>query len=572
MKCLNCGAELPDGAKFCGNCGSAVTVASAPAEEVIVTAQETVVPTETPAEAEVTPETTPEKAPSKVKLAMAAAGVKLKALAEKAKPVVDRCKPFVERNKLWIACGACAVVLLLTILIVVSALTAGNGFIAYEHSIQLLPAEDELMLMYDNKKIANTGIEAGFIEDEEINIDGTVYVGLTDNGQLVVVKGKKAKVVAEDVTDFELSVNGKGIAFITKNEDGEETLKYLKVGKKKAVTISDSFDGNYVLSPDGKSVAYFKYDEESGDSDLMYFNGSKSKKVTSNRVSLIGMSSKGKQIYVTALNDEEQVILYSYNSKGNKKKLGSCSGDDFRFNDDHTQILFHDDGKTYVSTKGKEAVKISSSSASLVIPESSQNFGSGDVQTYPTDNLYNKVYRCFKDLQYNLWLIKKNVDNNKRLANNAYSVTLDESAEFVYYRDKDGDLKVLKISHGDRASDKAKLIAEDVESYVVTSDRKRVYFISEDSLFSVNGKNGKSKKTIANENVGSSLVLNQKDICYYTVDGDVYACSNGKKGKMVIAEAMILQSSPNGIVYFVTEDTMYATKTAKKPAKIYTVE
>ena len=146
MKCLNCGAELPDGAKFCGNCGSAVTVASAPAEEVIVTAQETVVPTETPAEAEVTPETTPEKAPSKVKLAMAAAGVKLKALAEKAKPVVDRCKPFVEKNKLWIACGACAVVLLLTILIVVSALTAGNGFIAYEHSIQLLPAEDELML------------------------------------------------------------------------------------------------------------------------------------------------------------------------------------------------------------------------------------------------------------------------------------------------------------------------------------------------------------------------------------------------------------------------------------------
>lgn len=565
MKCLNCGAELPDGAKFCGNCGSAVA-AAAPAEEAIVAPQEAVIAEEA------TPDAPAEKAPSKVKLAMAAAGMKLKALAEKAKPVVDRCKPFVEKNKLWIAGGACALVLLITILIVVSALTAGNGFIAYEHSIQMLPADGELMLMYDNKKISNTGIEAGYINDDQVNLDGTVYVGLTDNGQLVVVKGRKAKVVAEDVTDFELSVNGKGIAFITRNEDGEETLKYLKVGKKKAVTISDSFDGNYVLSPDGKSVAYFKYDEESGESTLMYFNGSKSKKVTSSDVRLIAMSNKGKQIYVTAQNEEEETILYSYNTKGNKKKLNTCSGGNFRFNDDHTQIMFSDDGKTYVSTKGKEAVKVSSGSASLVIPESSQTLVSNDVDTYPTDNLFNKVYRCSKDLQYNLWLIKKNVDNSKRLANNTYSVTLDESAKFVYFRDKDGDLKVLKISHGDRAADKAKLIAEDVSSYVVTSDRKRVYFISEDSLFSVNAKTGKGKKTIANENVGSTLVLNQKDICYYTVDGDVYACSNGRKGKAVLTEAMILHAAPNGIVYFANEDTMFATKTAKKPAKIYTVE
>lgn len=568
MKCLNCGAELPDGAKFCGNCGAAIPAAAPADEEVNVAAKEATVS----AEAEATCDAPTEKAPSKVKLAMAAAGMKLKALAEKAQPVVERFRPFVQKNKLWIAGGACIAVLLITILIVISALTAGNGYIAFEHSIQLLPADDELMLMYDNKKIAKTGIEAGYIEDDQVNLDGTIYVGLTDNGQLVLVKGRKAKVVAEEVTDFELSVNGKGIAFITKNDDGEEILKYLKVGKKKAVTISDSFDGNYVLSPDGKSVSYFKYDEENGESVLMYFNGSKSKKVTSSRVRLIGMSNKGKQIYVTALNDDEQLVLYAYNSKGDKKKLGSCSGDDFRFNDDHTQILFYDDGKTYVSTKGKEAVKISSGNASLVIPESSQTFGSSDVMTYPTDNLYNKVYRCFKDMQYNLWLIKKNVDKNKRLVNNAYSVTLDESAKFVYYRDKDGDLKVLKISHGDRAADKAKLIAEEVSSYVVTSDRKRVYFISEDSLFSVNGKNGRSKKTIASENVGNSLVLNRKDICYYTVDGDVYACSNGRRGKVVLTEASILEASPNGIVYFVNEDTIFATKTAKKPGKIYSME
>ena len=38
---------------------------------------------------------------------------------------------------------------------------------------------------------------------------------------------------------------------------------------------------------------------------------------------------------------------------------------------------------------------------------------------------------------------------------------------------------------------------------------------------------------------------------------------------IVLAEGYITQRSANGIVYFATEDTLYATKTAKKPAKIY---
>ena len=83
-------------------------------------------------------------------------------------------------------------------------------------------------------------------------------------------------------------------------------------------------------------------------------------------------------------------------------------------------------------------------------------------------------------------------------------------------------------------------------------------------------KNGKGKKTVANEDVGDTLVLNQKDICYYFVDGDVYASSNGRKGKLVVAEADELDATPNGIVYIETDDATYATKTAKKPKKTYT--
>ena len=573
MKCVNCGAEVADGAKFCGACGTA-----APAEPIAeepVAAEAVQAPVET-AQAE---EPVKEKGPSKVKLALAAAAAKVQPVVS---PIVEKCKPFVQKNKLWIAGGACLAILLITVLVIVSACNSGNGYTPFEHAISAMLSEDgEVLIRYDNKKVIKTGIESESISNKQVSIDGNVLTFLTSEDELVVVKGKKATVVAEGVVRYVLSVSGKGVGYVTKNEDGEATLKLHKVGSKKSVTVLEDYDNSaFDLSPDGKSVAYFKYDEEKDESDLMYFNGSKHTKITSSDVELIGLSNKGKYIYVTAYDEEnKENNLYSYNTKGNKQKLGSCLDIAFAFNEDHTQILFYDgsvdwesgvEAKTYVSAKGKEAKRLSSSLARPLIPESSYTYSLGDVGTMPTDDLYNKTYTCYKDGQINVWLLKKNADkSNKLVSNVGDGLKLDESAKYLYYINKDEDLKVLKISHGDRASDKAKLIAEDVENFVVTSDRDKVYYISEDALYCVNGKNGKSKKTIANEDVGYKLVLNQKDICYYEVDGDVYASSNGSKGSPVVAEAESLNVTPNGIVYIQTEDAMYATKTAKKPAKIY---
>lgn len=575
MKCLNCGAELPEGAKFCGSCGASAMPPQEPvAEEQMNPAETPVWNEETVAEAAAPAE---EKAPSKVKLAMAAVAAKVKPVLA---PVVEKCKPFVQKNKLYLTGAACLVLMLVMVLIVVSIFTAGNGYTPFEHAISAFVSNDgEVLLRYDNKKIIKTGIEAESIGDTQVSIDGNVYAFLTSEDQLVVAKGKKVTVVSDDVTEFKLSVTGKGIGYVTENEDGEATLKLHKVGSKKSTTVLEDFNyASYAMSPDGKSMAYFKYDSENGESDLMFFNGSKHTKITSSKVVLVGLANKGKYIYAVGTNDENDTILYSYNTKGDKQKLGDCMSTAFCFNEDHTQVLFFDGNmslsegveyKTYIATKGKEAKKVSSSLATPMVPQGSEIFTQGVVATIPTDTLFNKVYSCFKDGQYNAWVIKKNVDKSSKLASNIDDAVLDASAEYLYYTDKDNDLKMLKISHGDRASDKAKLIAEDVESFVVTSDRKRVYFVSEDSLYSVKGKSGKGKRTIASEDVARTLVLNQDDICYYYVDGDVHACSNGKKGKLVVADAEKLYAYANGVVYVETDDAMYATKTAKKPAKIY---
>lgn len=572
MKCTNCGTELAEDAKFCDSCGTstnpendAVAETVAPETEVVTEAVET---TESA-------EPTKEKAPSKIGPALAAFGAKVKTVAQ---PIVDKCKPFVQKNKLWIAGGACLAILLITVLIVVSACNDGNGFTPFEHAISAFVDDGEVMIQYENKKVIRTGIEARGIDDEQTSIDGNVVAFLTYEYQLVVVKGKKATVVADNVTDFVLSVYGDSVGFTTENDDNETTLKLLKVGKKKAKTVCNDIKGStFELSPDGKSVAYFREDGE--ETELMYFNGSKSKRITSSDVELVSLSNKGKYIYVTGKNDEGDTYLFSYNARGNKSKLGECVSIAFAFNEDRTQVLFFDgsiglggiDVKTYVSKKGKEAIRISSGMATPLLPSNSITYSSGyNGATFPTDDLFNKVYEVEKDGQKNIWLLKKNMDKSQKLAGNVHDATLDASGEYVYFCNKDQDLKVLKVSHGDRAADKAKLIAEEVDEYVVTSDRSKVYFISEDTLCSVNGKNGKGKKTIASDGVGYELLLNQKDICYYTVEGDVYACSNGRRGKMVVAEYDDMYASPNGIIYVETEDAIFATKTAKKPAKTFT--
>ena len=608
MKCNNCGTELAEGAKFCGFCGAAMQV---PVEQPYAEPEYIETPaTETSEVTEMPKKASP----------LAVIGAKIKPLTEKAMPIVEKCKPFVLKNKLWFAGGACLLVLLITALIIVSACTSGNGFTPVKHSINvLLNSDKEVVILYDNKAAISTGIEVErinkddedeyvYIDDTQSSIDGSICAFLTSDHKLGVVNGKKATVIAEDVVDFTVSVNGKGIAYVSYDAEEETAELYLyNVSKKKSVSIqsdyaysTEKWNPNYAVSPDGKSVAYYKFDEDDSSYTLMYFNGSKSSKVTSNEVELIGLSNKGKYIYAVVTNEEGEHTLYSYNTKGDKQKIGDCSTSTFRFNEDHTQVLYYDGSKTMISTKAKEPVKISSNYATILLPKSSGyhyirittisnstfeyqspivSIRTSDVYTIPCDTLYNKVYACEKDGQTSAWLIKKNTDKSVRLVNNIGNYTLDESCEYLYYTDKDSNLMMLKVSQGERASDKAKQIAEDVDTYVVTSDRSKVYFTSDDALYSCNGKNGKSKKTVAAENVHDYIVLNANDVCFYIMEGDAYATNNGKKGKMVVADVdsvaygnyvdYELEVTANGIVYIEADGSIYASKTNKKPTKIY---
>lgn len=559
MNCKICGAELSSDAKFCVTCGAPVDADPAPvaepvAEPVVEAAQEAPV-----AVAE-------EPAASKVDLNAVKAG-----LIDTLSPLFAKIKPYLTNKKVLIGIGA-ALVLLIAISVIATVASSNNGFISVKQSVMPVKNGDEINLVVDKKVLSDT-IESEGVEDYSSSIDGKVFAFTTDENELYVLNGKKLKKVAEDVADFEISVSGSGIAYVLDEEESRSLVLYT-VSNGKTTTVTDELaNTTYALSPDGKAVCYYvENDDEDSDDTLMYFKGSKSVKITSSESELFGLSNNGKYIYVVCENDEGNTYLYSYNTKGDRTKLGSIDSSAVRFNDDHTQVMFFNEGKTYISNKGKDAEKASSNKISLVIAPNAMSFSDRTSTTYPVSSLFDHVYTCSDGESTSVWVIKKNADKNVKLVSKVSGVKLDASAKYLYYIYNGEELRVIKISDGDNASEKFVTLAEDVTNYVVTSDRKYVYYTSDNTLYSVNGKKGGKAKTISSDDVSYSLAINAKDVVYYIMDGDLYATSNGNKGSKVVSDVSAAYNTSNGVVYAGNEDTIYATTGSKKLTKILDME
>lgn len=147
-----------------------------------------------------------------------------------------------------------------------------------------------------------------------------------------------------------------------------------------------------------------------------------------------------------------------------------------------------------------------------------------------------------------------------------HAPVLDRSARFLYFL-RDGDLYCLKISKLQNAAINAKRIAFDVKSFIVTSDRSKVYFIADNVLYSANGKNGNHRKVVASQSIAPELVLNRKDVLFYMQEGTAYACRSGRKSTEVLTNAKSLKSV-NGIVYLINADRDIYVSTGSTKIKL----
>lgn len=602
MFCTKCGAELAPDAKFCINCGSVIEAAAPVAEAAPI--QEPVAPVAVEAPAVEAPETEKKEG---FKIDVAAVKDQL---VETVKPIIDMLKPiFAKKAVRFGILGGFALLLVLSVTL--GLLFSGSDYIATKQVAMVDMIDGQLNIVVDGKLLKKT-IEVDYQRDsngEIIEIDGKkqyldysttrsmdgkimaiwVYGEVYESedswrsynaGDLYILKGKKIIKVAEDVCDYEMSLSGDGLSYMVRNERGEDdfyttyTLKLYNVSSKKSTTVSeDVASSTVVIAPNGKSVCYFETDEsEDGKAEyiLMYSNGKKEQKVTSHDVNLLGMANNGKYIYAVRTienEDKNEYALYCYNAKGEGTKLGKTDSGysyDISFNADHTQIMFHGDGKTFISTKGKEGVKAYTGTLNLITPTGSA-YG---YLTEPVKNLYNKVYSS-TDSEGNrgIMLIKKNSDKNAKLASKASNVQMDESGDYLYYLYDSDELRMIKISDGEKATEKYKLLAQDVDGYVASLDRKHVYFTSDGTLYGINGMKGGKKNVICNEKIEDADITTDGRM-YYITDGDLYVTNNGKRGKKVLSDVDSVSCSLNGVVYAETEDAVYVSTGAKKLKKL----
>lgn len=557
MKCPKCGVENAAGSRFCEACGAELPVQPAPE---------------------------PESKPSEA--------------AEAPKNPVDQVKQLVTKNKkLLLAVGAGLIVLIILISVIASVATSGNGFV--ERKTVLWGAADvnsKEIAILSGTKLLSDKIELDYDSDDEIgfvgyepdyddlcgelpstSLTGDVGAMVGTENTLYVVKGKNLLTVEEGVVKYALSADGKGIAYITEEEDDDDyynvkrTLWLYNISKQKSVNIADDVN-QFAISPDGKSVAYtsYKVDEETYKTTytLYYYNGTDSTKLASGEeIAVLGVSNGGKYIYAWKRSDDGDKILYSYDKKGEEsKKIGTVSNSTVYFNTDLTQILYYNDGKTYVSAKAGEPNKISSQEVRMLFPSNTvggvSTGGYGAICTVST--FYDHVYAA----DGGAWYIRKNADKTAKLVSKAYDMRLDESGEYLYYLNSDDELYVLQVSKGSSAKDKAYKLAEDVDRYIVTPDRKLVYYISDHSLYSVNGKKGGKSRQVYNDDVDNKLRMNAKGVVYFISDDALYACSNGKKAQKVMDEVKALDSI-DGIV-FARDDggSLYVTDGSKKLKKV----
>lgn len=560
MYCPNCNAENGADARFCVGCGAPLSAIPEQPAEASAPVQTDPAPIQSePVAAKPAKEKKPpkEKGPGSFDPTVITA-----TLLAVAAPFLAKVKSIFSNKKraLAILGGAVAV---LAVCIICGIIFSGNGYIEMKQSVTYTVNEDgETVIIVDKKALKDT-ID-GIVTEAALSLDGKHGAFLTSDGQLYVLKGKKLNSVAEDVSSFRLAVNGGRVAFKTK--EGELCLA--KTSNGKYDSICDKISGDYFVSPDGKSVAYFE------EGELKMTKGKKTYDIEDEDISLYGLSNSGKQIYVTKRNEQGETVLYSYKKNGDKQKLGVItSTSSIKFNSKHNMVMFEGEKGTYVSKNGKEATRVSGDTGLELItnglncvPQSGEYFiiGSADSRTYPVKNLLNHVYRHGNEV----WMIKKTKDKSEKLLSKASEIQLDASAEYLYYVYDSKELRATKISYGDKASDKFKTIVDDyVGTYVVTSNRKYVYFKDGDELCCVNGKKGGTAKVVSD---GVTIfALNQDDELLYIMDGDLYVTTGKKKGSKKLTDVSLVLAMGDDVVYVYSDDAVYASTTNKKPKKVY---
>lgn len=363
MKCPNCGNESNAGTRFCTECGYKFPDLTLAAEKE-------------------PPKTTQDPAPSRAPADGAA------------RPRPARPAPQKSRNKKLICIAACAVAALIVIIAAITVIASLGNNSGYTTEIKTRYGSPDAHFLADSHGRCYDLSEYEITSYKVYpSLDGGTAAVLGKKqssdkyGVLLLVSDERLSKIADDVYDCAISDNGASVAYATAGEDTGYLYLY-NVKKQTAVTVSGgipyandlagvietiihgSMNGMFVLSPDGKSIAFTKK-VNSGTRAYVSVKGSEPTPIAADSYP-VAISNGAKYVYYIRRN----ISLTDYNYKfsvGYGDELRNLSldalylGNHIIFNRDRTEVIFADDGVTYLSRKGGERQKLMDGEMSGII-------------------------------------------------------------------------------------------------------------------------------------------------------------------------------------------------------------
>lgn len=542
MKCNNCGTELPEGAEFCGNCGSRLRQQGTAEEKK----QEDVF--KTPGADALGQQ----KAVKRSKALEQRETVKQQALPERKKAAKKKTvkddmyeKPKKSGFKKAILIAVLAVIVAAAGIFVMSRLSKTSDHdiyavldtenecidVIYDTKAFTIPLKDAENYSYASIVDSNSDTAVVYVRgyDEEDNTVGCVY--------LVDGAGSFTQILDAPQISCALAVNSTALALI----DEEHTL--LLYDGKKNTKIADDV-GTVMISPDGKTLVYTTIADADGNSEVVLYTEGKSQKIEED-MTVYSVSNKGKYIYAVGNSNSR---LYMLNAKGNSEKLQS-DVTVMGVNPDGTEIAFYNGSSVCVSVKGSEKKKLFSADYAYRLYA---------VNTY-TYSLTPSGFAAhfYLDAAGNiLYYVDKNFEI-KKIASSVTKAYVTEDEKTVYYV-KNGSIYVYKLS-----SEEDEKLIKDFYSYsglfAVTPDGKAIYYVNEDKeLCYYNGK----ETTVIEEDGDEvhSLYLHNDGTLFYLFDmnynyngdysaGDLYYYQKGGKVKALASDVYDVRMGYNTLLY-----------------------
>ncbi len=461
--------------------------------------------------------------------------------------------------------AAAVVVVILVIALANLVFSSKYNYVAPENDISCIYlSEDEKSVILYNGERYETAID-GNVTSSATSLDGETFAALSSDGTLYVFTDKKGLVkVKSDVSSFKLAVDGEYLAYI--NEDDELIHYSIKNGKSSKVTDELLSTSAYVLSPDGKTLAYSE--GTYGDYDLYIYKNEKKEKIDEGLTPL-GITDGAKLVYY--YNSDKDAVYVVKGDKDAVKLMSDVYGDGslsvkFRFNCDNTQMLFSNGSSVYVTIDGGEKQKVLSKNlaqnGSINAFYNTVSQGSGASTTA----MISFAEQYYLDAKGDLYYVNKKLEAEE-IAEDVVSFKTDSKGKVIYYLDDDEE---LFRSNGPKS--KFKSVAKDVYGFDITSDGEKCYFVDEDDTLHYVKKTGKAKKVA--DDVYNNISITHDGYALFIVDystnngGTLYSSVNGKKGKKIADDVYGVSATDIAAAYKCesdddTYDFYYATKKDK---------